>query len=73
MELELKRLQRQRLFTSEEISGSGSSSSGTPGSVCGTGTGHGLASKDQPLFTLKQVSPVQPVPIAVNFNLAIFN
>ena len=51
MEQELRRLQRRRLFTSDE---SGTSAPSSPGTSCGTGTGQ-TSNKEQPLFTLKQV------------------
>ena len=58
MELEFKRLQRRRLFMADTDS-CPSSVPNSPGSSSGTGTGQASSSssnKDQPLFTLKQVS-----------------
>jgi hypothetical protein len=56
MELEFRRLQRRRLFTSDD---SGPSSvPNSPGSSSGTGTGQAPSGKEQPLFTLKQVTMV---------------
>ena len=55
MELEFKRIQRRRLFMSDE---SGPSSiPNSPGSSSGSGMGQTSShtNKDQPLFTLKQV------------------
>lgn len=52
MELEFKRLQRRKLFASEEGS---VSNPGSPVSSSGSGMGHGSSSKEQPIFTLKQV------------------
>ena len=52
MELEFKRLQRRKLFSSEEGS---VSNPGSPVSSSGSGMGQGASSKDQPIFTLKQV------------------
>ena len=54
MELEFKRFQRRRLFTSDD--NSPSSVPNSPGASSSTGTGQSSSNKDQPLFTLKQVS-----------------
>jgi hypothetical protein len=58
MELEFKRLQRRKLFMANSDSGP-SSIPNSPGSSSSTGTGQASSSnKDQPLFTLKQVTMV---------------
>lgn len=54
MELEFRRLQKRRLFPSDETGPSAGLS--IPGSSCSTGTTQQPTSnKEQPLFTLRQV------------------